>query len=48
MIVDKEGNLFEDRRRKDRIKVEDSKTGKEQKNRRKTDRRKENNKIRKK
>ena len=43
MIVDKKGNLFEDRRKNktDRRKVEIDKTG----GRRKTDRRKEENKI---
>ena len=49
MIVDKKGNLFEDRRKntKDRRK-EDGATTEGTKNRRKTDRRKENNKIKKK
>ena len=44
MIVDKKGNLFEDRRknRTDRRKVEIDKTG----GRRKDERRKENNKTR--
>ena len=43
MIVDKKGNLFEDRRKnkEDRRKVEIDKTG----GRRKVDRRKEDNKI---
>lgn len=43
MIVDKKGNLFEDRRKnkEDRRKVEIDKTG----GRRKEDRRKEENKI---
>lgn len=42
MIVDKKGNLFEDRRKNDRRKVDFDKTG----GRRKNDRRKEDNKIR--
>ena len=48
MIVDKEGNLFENRRKnKDRRKVDSNVETDGKKNRRKEDRRKENNKIRK-
>lgn len=48
MIVDKEGNLFENRRKsKDRRKNDSNVETDGNKNRRKEDRRKENNKIRK-
>ena len=49
MIVDKKGNLFEDRRKNAKDRRKEKETSFDgQKDRRKTDRRKENNKIKKK
>ncbi len=47
MIVDKKGNLFEDRRKRTNDRRKDDSSGKlNSKDRRKEDRRKEDNKIR--